>query len=248
MKDKLKGLFLGLLIGTIITGGTVFAANRVKIEVAYENLKYMVDGVEKRPSTGKGFIYDGTTYVPLRFAGEAIGKDVSWDGKTKTVWIGKKEGTFKYLPDLEYARADLEGTILHFNEWKEVGIFPNKYSDGFSISGNEYLHGIGIENMAIFSNEGSGTVSYNLNNDYTTFTGYLGIDDHSKNSANPSKVIIIGDDQVLYESKELKGGDLPIKFEVDLTGVNRLEIKISTTGEDYKSNNLIVIGEPMLYQ
>lgn len=73
----------------------MFAASSTKIEVIYENLRYMVDGVEKEPSVGQGFIYNGTTYIPLRFAGEALGKDVSWDGSTKTVWIGKREEEFK---------------------------------------------------------------------------------------------------------------------------------------------------------
>ena len=34
------------------------------------------------------FIYNGTTYLPIRAVGEAVGKQVSWDGRTNTVYLG----------------------------------------------------------------------------------------------------------------------------------------------------------------
>lgn len=149
---------------------------------------------------------------------------------------------------MEYARSDLNGTAFHFNEWNEVGLIPYEYTGNFSITENKYLHGIGLENLAIYSNEGSGSIEYNLNSKYVKLTGYLGIDDHFKNSSNTNKVIIYGDGKVLYESPDMMGGDLPVYFDVNLTGVKRLKIEISTTGEDYKSNNLLVIAEPKLFQ
>ena len=66
MKDKVKGLIVGLTIGSVLSGTVAFAAGN-QIEVAFRNLKYMFDGVEKAPTEAKGFIYEGSTYVPLRF-------------------------------------------------------------------------------------------------------------------------------------------------------------------------------------
>ncbi|MGO4276406.1 stalk domain-containing protein, partial [Paenibacillus sp. TAF58] len=43
---------------------------------------------QKAPSDGKGFIYEGSTYVPLRFISEALGKKVEWDEENETIWIG----------------------------------------------------------------------------------------------------------------------------------------------------------------
>ncbi|RTE11067.1 peptidylprolyl isomerase [Paenibacillus whitsoniae] len=90
MKDKVKGLIVGLTIGSVLSGTVAFAANSTQIEVTFRNLTYMFDGVEKAPAPeqGKGFIYEGTTYVPLRFVGDALGKKVSWDDATSTVFIG----------------------------------------------------------------------------------------------------------------------------------------------------------------
>jgi foldase protein PrsA len=88
MKDKMKGLILGLTIGTMLSGTAAWAAG-TQIEVTYRNLKYMFDGIEQAPSEGKGFIYEGTTYVPARFISESLGKKVEWDETNDTIWIGE---------------------------------------------------------------------------------------------------------------------------------------------------------------
>lgn len=58
-------------------------------------LKYVFNGVEKVPdSNGQGFIYKGTTYVPLRFIGESLNKEVSWDDDTGAIWVSNDPGDF----------------------------------------------------------------------------------------------------------------------------------------------------------
>jgi foldase protein PrsA len=87
VKDKMKGLIVGLTIGSLLSGTAALAAG-TQIEVAFRTLKYMFDGVEKVPAEGKGFIYEGNTYVPLRFVSESLGKPVEWDETNNTIWIG----------------------------------------------------------------------------------------------------------------------------------------------------------------
>jgi foldase protein PrsA len=98
MKDKVKGLILGITIGSLISGSVALASSS-QIEVAFRSLKYMFDGVEKVPTEEKGFIYEGSTYVPLRFIQETLGKPVEWDEANETIWIGsnpnKVVATFK---------------------------------------------------------------------------------------------------------------------------------------------------------
>ncbi|WP_281887062.1 stalk domain-containing protein [Paenibacillus sp. YYML68] len=91
MNDKLKGLVLGLSLGAMLTGTAAFAGG-TQIEVYFRELKYMFDGVQKIPNAeqGAGFIYNGTTYVPLRFVSESIGKDISFDNDTGTIYVGKR--------------------------------------------------------------------------------------------------------------------------------------------------------------
>jgi foldase protein PrsA len=89
MKDKVKGLIIGLSLGSLIAGSAAYAS-ATQIEVVFKNIKYMFDGVEKK-TTQQGFVYNNTTYVPLRFVGEALGKKVQWDEKNQTIWLGEKK-------------------------------------------------------------------------------------------------------------------------------------------------------------
>lgn len=224
MKDKLKGLVVGLLIGVMLTGGMTFAASTTKIEVVFDKLRYMVDGVEKKPTTGQGFIYQGTTYVPLRFAAEATGKDVSWDGKNKTIWIGKKSGVSQYLEDIEYARIDGDVYRTYFEE--------KRNNDRISIGGNKYEHGIGYELSTCCGKGASkGSIDYNLNGKYSKLTGFIGIDDATKNSTSIGNIIIIGDGEEIFTSPDLKGGDLPKEMNVDISGVLKLQIVFKLVDE-----------------
>lgn len=86
MNDKVKGLILGALLGSAITGTAAYASG-VQIEVFFRPLTYLFDGVEKTPTEGSGFIYEGSTYVPIRFVSEALGKEVGWDEATGTITV-----------------------------------------------------------------------------------------------------------------------------------------------------------------
>ncbi|TDF99408.1 peptidylprolyl isomerase [Paenibacillus piri] len=107
MNDKLKGLVLGLSIGVMMTGSIAYASG-TQIEVYFKNIKYMFDGHQKKTAE-ESFIYNGTTYVPLRFVSEALGKEVQWDGDSETVWVGRKV-------DLETTAAVYKGGKVTLGE------------------------------------------------------------------------------------------------------------------------------------
>ena len=73
--------------------GTALAANAVykNIRVQYCGIKLVVDGQTVIPKDANGkvvepFIYNGTTYLPVRAVGNAVDKKVKWDGNSKTVY------------------------------------------------------------------------------------------------------------------------------------------------------------------
>lgn len=97
MKEKIKGLIMGMVIGAMISTTTVFAmTGAVQKLIEYSNMKIMINGEEITPTDANGeyvepFAIEGTTYLPVRAVANALGLDVGWDMKTKTVQLSKKK-------------------------------------------------------------------------------------------------------------------------------------------------------------
>jgi hypothetical protein len=68
------------------------------LAASFDDIKINVNGDEIAPKDAAGvatppFISGGTTYLPVRAVAEAFGLPVSWDGATKSVYIGEQPGT-----------------------------------------------------------------------------------------------------------------------------------------------------------
>lgn len=50
MKDKLKGLIIGILIGSLATGTTALAASSTNIKVMFKDVGLYLDGTKKNNS------------------------------------------------------------------------------------------------------------------------------------------------------------------------------------------------------
>jgi hypothetical protein len=101
---KVKIFFIGVIIGSIFFAGVSVASTGVNVEFA--NFKYFFNGVEKETEVGKeGFIHNGTTYVPIRFVSESLGKEVKWNSSDKSIHIGeefdkeKREAIYELIND-----------------------------------------------------------------------------------------------------------------------------------------------------
>ena len=90
-KDKTKGFIIGVIAA--VSAGTMVTALAEPVEqaisVVFDNYRIIIDGADKSdvPDDSKPFIYNGRTYVPLRYIGESMGKKVLWDGDTKSIYI-----------------------------------------------------------------------------------------------------------------------------------------------------------------
>lgn len=88
----------GVMAAGIVMAGTFAvgaAAREQNIKAEFADIKIVMDGTAITPKDANGntvepFIWNGTTYLPVRAVGSAIGKEVSWDSNTKTVYLGKK--------------------------------------------------------------------------------------------------------------------------------------------------------------
>jgi hypothetical protein len=101
MKQRLQGIILGVLV-TVLTAASitvVFAATRHQdIRVTFRDIRLVMNGVEHTPRDAFGnvvepFIWDGTTYLPVRAVADALGLAVKWDEATSTVYLGARPST-----------------------------------------------------------------------------------------------------------------------------------------------------------
>lgn len=89
MKKKwLSGILLVSIFGNVLT--LQAKTESLNIPVKYNNIKVKVDG-NLISTSNEPFIYNGTTYLPVRDVATATGKNVNWDEATKTVNLTSKE-------------------------------------------------------------------------------------------------------------------------------------------------------------
>jgi len=94
-KSSIKGFVSGVLVTVLLMSAIpVLASSGGKtIEVFYNNIKITLDGKQITPRDGRGeivepFVYNDSTYLPLRAVATALGLSVDWDGSTQTAILG----------------------------------------------------------------------------------------------------------------------------------------------------------------
>lgn len=211
MKKRAMYVTMGLIIGSVLGSVTPTLAKSsvMQIQAVFKNIRVCVDGVEMTPRDSAGqvvepFIYNGTTYLPLRAIGEAVGKNVSWDGSTNTVYLGKSGQT-------DYLGQQVKAYLKEGTDESDVEMAGQKYYNG--VKGSNILSD---ENKAF----------YNLNGLYTSMSGVYGMTDISW--FDEGSIKIYGDDRLL-ETFEVKKGMIPKNFIVNVTGVNQLRIEFTAS-------------------
>ena len=219
MKEKLKGIAIGLLMGVLLTGGISYAASRSEtIDVFYDNIKIFIDGEELDPRDGDGekvepFIYNGTTYLPVRAVGQAVGKSVEWDGVEKVVYLGAKPGNVENW-------LDVCGPY-QYKGCKEYRLTNNEY---FTMSGKKYTNGY---TMYLWNPAGTAEALYNLDGRFNSVSFTVGhIDDTTRADAKLNVYL----DGIIAYTKDLKYDDLAQKVTIPLNGA--LQMKIELVSEE----------------
>ncbi|GEM_PF-340794 len=97
--ERFKGFLIGACtVGLLLSVGTAYADGKLTtIKIVQGGIKLFVDGKLVKPTDSDGkivepFIYDGTTYLPLRALSNALTnyeKEVSWDAKTSSIYVGQ---------------------------------------------------------------------------------------------------------------------------------------------------------------
>lgn len=218
LRSYLLGVFTTLLIISLTT--PVLAALQKTIEVS-TGVRIFIDDAELHPTDAGGnpvdvFIYNGTTYLPVRAVSEGLGKPVQWDGSTRSVYIGNHSSgkPAMYLSEMDYFAGDK--TINTAAQDKDN--FGRQYHNCIIGHGGSY---------AIGTTERS----FLLNGQYSALTGTFYQRYDYRSALVSGAFYVYGDDRIIYscEFDEDSTGNEPIDFNVDLTGVLKLRIVFEYT-------------------
>lgn len=220
----MKKLVIGFVLGALLTSGIAYAADSQYLLSLFQ-AKLVFNGTEKQGSdkpyqyyNGQTYvptslIYNGTTYVPLRFFSETSGLPVKYEGKDKTIFIGKVPEDGK----VETLMSD----ILQPYYKSEGGLYTYTTNKSMKIAGKEYTKGYKVYRYTY--NSSDVLLSYSLEGKYTTISGIIGLDD--ENNKNDTTVMFYADEKLL-DTIVLKAGSLQQNFKLDVTGVVKFDIKI----------------------
>lgn len=226
MKDKLKGLILGVTIGSLITGATAFAASGKMIEVFYSVNDIKINNVSKMPTgEDKPFVYNGKTYVPLGFISNALKQQVKWDGSSKVIYIGETGNVNalylnKDIKHMNYQSGDSWNHYTYNDDNSNTSVSDN--------IGTEYSNYLTMRNNTNAFNDDADRMwqylEFPLNGNVKSLSAKLGWTDQYRSSSAIVKVTISADDKVIY-TKEMKPGDFPEDLKLNLENVLKIQIK-----------------------
>ena len=165
------------------------------VQVYVDDMKIDAGDTHGNPDA---FIYNGTTYVAVAAVSKSLGKNVIWDGDTKSVYIGKHAGSTLYL---------LDECPPH--QSNRLDFVTQANAKSFSMAGHKYTNGM---KTAYYWDEKHPYALFNLNGQYSTLSFIMG---HVGDSRSDGRVLIYLDGK-LTDEFEIGAEDLPSKVEVDL--------------------------------
>ena len=221
-KENFKKMSVLLIFLSLLFSTSYAESIKKTIDVHYDNIKVyinnsLIDAKDGNGKTVEPFIYDGTTYIPVRAIAEALDKEITWDEATKSIFISDKkvaEESMVWLNNLEYFNMQSDSSI---NNCSKLENYNFKDSTGNLCS------------RAIQYDIYYGRIytDYTINKRFSRITGKFALSFYSKNTIYKANLKLYGDNKLLYTSPELTGGVLPIDFDVDISGVENLRIAIS---------------------
>ena len=211
MKERIQGILVGILISTIGLGCVAYATSATKtIDVLYNNIKVYKDNVlcELKDANGtpiEPFIYNGTTYMPVRGTANLANMQVTWDGNTNSVYLWDE-----ISPASTYLMEVCPPYEGNYDDYLQNN------GDSFEMAGEKYSNGLVLARTQTYI----GSALFNLNGKYSTLECTIG---HVYSSDYDQSVSFIVDGK-LVEEVSIPAGEMPKTVSIPLN--NGLQLKI----------------------
>lgn len=212
-RDFLAGVFVAALVVSLsVPAMAALSSKTIQVSTGVD---IYVDGVKMIPTDANGnpvetFVYNGTTYVPLRAVSQSLGKAVEWDGINQRVYIGEVPGQKQYLLDVcpPYQTKNYEQPTT------------------ITMAGVKYVKGFYLLNRTTFD----GYAFYNLNGQYNSFSFDIGHIDGTDMQAGTIRIYLDGD---LAFELDLDPEMMPQHCTVPLRGALQMKIEQERWGQCY---------------
>lgn len=218
MKQRIQGIVIGLLLGSLVFfGSTAIALTGTRtLEATYHDIRLVINGDEVIPRDANGnivepFIINGTTYMPIRAVATAFGLETYWDGPNWTAYLGKMGGNL-VNPTLKW------GDAVHIGS--PIGR-TRTLTDNY---GNVYTEAYALQHYA-----GEDTYQVLLNMRYSRFRATIFVESGETDPGSAS-VIITADGNTIFEAPTITKTSNPIFVDIDVTGCNDFKIFVSHFG------------------
>ncbi|MCD7855414.1 MAG: NPCBM/NEW2 domain-containing protein [Clostridiales bacterium] len=209
----LLGAFLVLSVQSVLAKQATVTG-----ELTYKNIKVYADGEVVDTTEAEPFIYDGTTYLPVRAVANAFGKEVTWNGETNTVYLGA-------VPSVYVETDTLLEDMYSYNSTFQQVSHVNNGADNINqkhTSGCIFKCG-GVNN--------DGSVEYSLNGKFATFSGIIALPYVERNNNSEKVVTIYADGKAVYTSSKMKSGSAPEAFDIDVSETAVIKVKVEGVGQ-----------------
>lgn len=140
-RKRIKGIIgvVMMILFSLTINSSLAKTIQESISVTYSDIKIVVDGIkidlkDADGQTVEPFIYNGTTYLPVRAISESLGKQVGWDQDTKTIYIGLVPGKDKTM---KYTNARFSFSVDYPQHWGEITESQN--GDGAVLFQNDMI-------------------------------------------------------------------------------------------------------------
>ena len=140
-----KWFMLGMVVCLLISAlsGQAFAKmGEEQIVVSYRNIVVMLNGVQLSLKDANGnfvepFVYNGTTYLPIRSIGEALGLHVGWNETTNTATLSNTPLQQPVSPPVQ---QPIPQTPMSRNVWiPRTGVKYHSYSTCSNMKNPSYV-------------------------------------------------------------------------------------------------------------
>lgn len=159
------------------------------------------------------FVYNGSTYIPLRAVSQALGYPVDYDPATLTAYVGVIPGQ----------AVNIESICPNYDRSYAYTTNTKEHPDSIRVAGDMY-----VDATCFGGSDGAYTL-YNLHAKYNKFNFKFGHIDESGTTDATLRIYL--DDKLVVEH-EMKAQALPYEDSIDLTGCLQMKIEV-----DYHSQS-----------